>query len=211
MEPLDAQRPPLPKSESVLEDLFWHYVRYTQGGIENCVSQFPIGQFRVDALFDCDGVAVVVELDGKEYHDWQRDDERDSVLLKEVGAVVRIPYRAMKLFPFATMKVLSLWYPRFEMAKDTRTMDSIELQRFYDREVFPLSDDEREDWFYQFNDVIEVWSCSGIDSDSGSVGSPRAFLKQGRSAVITKRNGKTSPELLAALRAEIQKRRLDAE
>lgn len=209
MEEMDLRLPQhvIGPSESVLEDLFWHYVRGTQGGHHNCISQFPIGPFRVDAIFDCDGTAVVIELDGKEYHDWQRDDARDSVLLHQVGAVIRIPYRAMKYYPFATLAVIGAWYPRFQPIRDDRTMSYIELQRLYNKEVAHLDAIDQEDWFCQFNSMIEVYTGLAPYSSATSVGGPRAFLKQGRPSLITRRNGKTSPELLAELRSEIKKRR----
>ena len=85
--------------DSVLEERFWHWVRKTSGKWHGSASQFHIGKYRVDTLFDCGGKMVVVELDGKAYHDQEADKERDSVIINSVDAIIRIPFAAVWHYP----------------------------------------------------------------------------------------------------------------
>src|SRR6476659_2513277 len=58
----------IPRGESFLEDRFWEMMRKTERGLDGAIQQFEIGECRVDAIVDCNGKAVVVELDGAAFH-----------------------------------------------------------------------------------------------------------------------------------------------
>jgi len=103
------------RSESPLEDMFWHYMRKTDfdkwGSIEG---QHRIGQRRIDAMFIVQGRCIDIELDGKEFHQDERADrERDQSLILDwnLDEVIRIPYAAMMFASHATFKILATWHP----------------------------------------------------------------------------------------------------
>jgi very-short-patch-repair endonuclease len=102
--------------ESVLECEFWYWVRKTDKMEREANRQVQIAGFRVDSLFWDAGQSIVVELDGKQFHqDKRKDWERDKALLRCVDCVIHIPYAAMHFYPHATMQVLASWYPRFKL------------------------------------------------------------------------------------------------
>lgn len=102
------------KSESVLEDMFWHFMRKTRSTASTIDSQVPVGNRRLDALvITANGTRINVELDGKKFHDQRRDTERDMEVINggHVDEVIRIPFRAMLYFSWATMATLDAWHP----------------------------------------------------------------------------------------------------
>ncbi len=103
--------------ESVLECEFWYWLRKTDLGEKKALRQFPIGSHRVDCLIGCGDDLVVVELDGKEFHQHRTEEDlqRDAELLTKVDAVIRIPYAALHYYPRATFELLGTWYERFRL------------------------------------------------------------------------------------------------
>lgn len=70
-----------PPYESPIEDILaWHLVKYLHN--ETVLTpQVPIGDFRVDFLIERSGRRVVIECDGKDYHNYERDRRRDFQIL----------------------------------------------------------------------------------------------------------------------------------
>lgn len=102
------------QGESVLEERFWDLMNRTAERHRGAKPQFQIDRFRVDSIVDCDGHAVVVELDGERYHlDKRYDQARDDYLCQFVSGVIRIPFHAIWNCPDATFAILGLWFPRF--------------------------------------------------------------------------------------------------
>lgn len=110
-------------TDSVLEEDFWWFLAGTNLGHAGAESQARIGRYRVDALIDCDGDKVVVELDGKAFHDKAKDAVRDSEIIKSVDAIIRIPFAAIHYCHHATFRVLEAWYPRFATRRDMRVIE----------------------------------------------------------------------------------------
>jgi very-short-patch-repair endonuclease len=104
------------RGDSVLEEQFWQMLLRSEEGWNLSLDQFQIGRYRVDAIFAIGDQAVVIELDGAAFH-WNVsiDEARDAELLRDVSAVVRIPYHAMRSCPDATFAVLAQWWDRFRI------------------------------------------------------------------------------------------------
>lgn len=163
--------------DSHLECMFWHHMRKTQLDEQGTEHQKAIGRYRVDAFVDCDGQKVVVELDGKAFHNQERDAIRDEFVLQHCDAVIRIPFAAMWYYERATFEVLAYWFPRFRIAKDVCVHSLAELQQrienmqedFYNYE---LGMSKRE-YLDKIEFIVDVWDA---DDKFGFVGSPKAFV-----------------------------------
>lgn len=157
--------------ESLLECQFWYYVRKTAAMERKAARQVKVGRYRVDSLFDCDGKSVVVELDGKQFHNRDDDYRRDMDLLMAVDAVIRIPYAAMTFYPQATFAYLATLYRRFELPQDVFCMTVAEFQQELDRQDYGDGDfrcqAEYVDWA---EPNFELWGAFGW------IGSPKAWL-----------------------------------
>ena len=75
--------------------------------IDDIKQQVPVAGYRLD--FVTNGVAW--ELDGKRFHDRERDEIRDKRILRSavVKAIIRVPAAAVQWFRDACMVGLSLW------------------------------------------------------------------------------------------------------
>jgi very-short-patch-repair endonuclease len=192
------------RGDSPLEELFWHRLSGTEQGWQGAIDQFEIGNYRADAILDINGHAVIVELDGKAYHHWERDFERDSVLLNEVSAVIRIPYAALKQHTFGTFKILEQWYSRFRLPDNSRamTLDEFRLAKSEARET---QDGLRwSDWIESVNSIWEIWETHG---DVAFVGSPNQYHTGVGMHRIAIRRGKTNPEIIKRIHALLARRR----
>lgn len=175
----------IPEIESPLEDMFWNSIRKTRSMFDGADWQVPIGRFRVDSMFDCGGKKIVVEVDGKAYHDYARDAARDAILLQDVDEVIRIPYVAMCMFPTATMMVLSQWHERFAVPCGINCISYDDfgevLEGAVENHDYNYSQDE---FLRQENDAYEIWKA---DEFGGYVFNPRAFVRNSPSATIGRR------------------------
>lgn len=116
--PVEASR-----GDSHLEERFWDLIDETEGGRKDSLDQFEIGKHRVDSIFLVPQGAVVIELDGAEYHrDHEADYRRDMDLLKVVRGVIRIRYRDLMTYPRTTLFTIGRHYPRFR-SKGVQTFD----------------------------------------------------------------------------------------
>lgn len=184
------------RGDSVLEKRFWAAMNKTRKTWHGAVDQFPIGRFRVDCLIDCDGKLVVVELDGKTYHDALADDLRDKELLKSVDAIIRVPFAAMWHYEAATMKVLSQWFPRFAVTNYAVRS----LTEFY-RELQDVEDGHthyynRGEYLEDHENAIDVWE---LDGNVALVGSPSGFLHTNKRHRVWIQRGKADPSLMERL------------
>ena len=161
--------------ESVLECEFWYWVRKTDKMEREANRQVEIAGFRVDSLFWCGGLSVVVELDGKQFHqDKRKDWERDKALLRCVDAVIHVPYAAMHFCPHATMQVLASWYPRFKLRGIDICCLSVaefgsELEQHHDETM-------KREYVERVESAYEIWWAS---ETFGMACSPKAWLARG--------------------------------
>lgn len=188
---------PYPHSQlgdSVLEKQFWHFLSKTRGGLHGAIDQFPIGRYRVDCLIDCNGKAVVVELDGKAYHDAMADEIRDREILKSVDAIIRIPFVAMWHYPHATFAVLAKWFSRFQIESPA----TYERQEFIERlRYLQTEEDMRADEYVSiFDDTIQVWE---VQNNAAVVGSPSGFWRSNKRAMMWIQHGVADQGILDRL------------
>lgn len=161
--------------ESVLECDFWYYIRKTNAMERNAARQWQVGRYRVDAIFNCDGKTVVVELDGAEFHkDERKDLNRVKDLLLSVDTVIRIPYQSMHFYPRATFAVLGNWFPRFALrGQDVCCMTTDEFVAQLRNEPYGEGDFVNEREYLEWADPnYELWMPGGW------VGSPKAWMHQ---------------------------------
>jgi hypothetical protein len=175
---MDSDKPcrfifnPIERGDSVLERRFWHMLRKTEGAWHGAIDQFQIGKFRVDCLIDCDGKAVVIELDGKAYHDAMADELRDAELLKSVDAIIRIPFAAMWYYRYGTFKILGEWFPRLALRTDYNTVISVADFKEEFQAAYECRDNDWNDYVEAAEHSYDVWERDG---DMALVGSPSAF------------------------------------
>lgn len=178
-------------AESMIERDFWHHVaNKTRRLMDDAQSQVVIGKYRVDALFKINGRQVVVELDGKEFHqDVLADRRREDVLLETVDEIIRIPGAAMYYFGNATFQVLGGWHPRFKIAKEVTTMTLVEYKA--EKQRFIDNPEELHDYGNSIARWIEDVDSSFQIIDAGDeyakVGSPKAFEECWSLRPITRR------------------------
>lgn len=107
------------RGDSALEERFWSMVDETDGGRKDSLDQFEIGNYRVDSIFLVPQGAVVIELDGAQYHrDDKADYRRDTEILRSVCAVIRVRYYDLMTFPYSTFYTIGRFYPRFHIRKN---------------------------------------------------------------------------------------------
>jgi very-short-patch-repair endonuclease len=194
------------RGDSVLEEMFWHMIRKTSASTHASIDQFQIGRYRVDSIFDCDGKAVVVELDGKQFHNKELDRIRDAEIAQHVSAIIRVPFAAMWYYKDATMKVLGEWFPRFRITESILLLSQTELEQehaYVEESGDYLNDDE---WYEETEYSYDVWQING---NLGFVGSPKQFLRTSPKHWITYQEcGETDPNLITQLYRKSNCRRL---
>lgn len=179
------------RGDSVLEQKFWDRAKKTDGGWHGATDQLPIGPYRVDAIFDCGGEAVVIELDGKAYHgDWEADHRRDKYLVQYVSAVIRIPFAAMWYQSEAAFKVIGEWFPRLKKAEPITVLSVDDL-----REELRQVEEEGHYFPGEFlQEVEQMYHVYAIFNDLAYVGSPKNFTNEwGKPQTISMQRGKTAP------------------
>lgn len=170
------------RGDSYLEKMFWHMMLKTEIGWHGAVDQLQIGKYRVDVIADCNGQSVVVELDGKQYHDSGKDAIRDAEILNHVDAIVRIPYYSMAQFRYGVFHLLGMWFPRFRIpSADWAVISRSELQ------------ESVEDWLSEDADAIDVWDEVG---SVGFLGTPRQFAANTPKAVVRVQYGNGRKEII---------------
>lgn len=178
------------RGDSVLEQQFWHMLLKTKINWHGAAEQFQIGRHRVDSIIDCDGQAVVIELDGKKWHDVNADRVRDSEVIKSVDAIIRIPFAAMWYYRAGTFKILGDWFPRLAVSDDISVLTKSELQEEHagvgDEESPYFMDQTEQDYLESIETVYDVID---VDEPYAWVGSPRQFLRTHPTHVITLQRG----------------------
>lgn len=152
-----------------------------------------LGNFRVDALMALGDVRVALECDGKEYHDWRRDQFRDSMLLGEghVTDVCRFTGSQIVSDTFACIRAIALWFPEFfterglefcEVQRPWIDLDSVDAVSVGGRDgrhtffAFRRTQHERDMWrsYYRFvtsrnlasiDEAVSVWIESGCGAE----------------------------------------------
>jgi len=160
--------------ESVIECLFWHFLRKTEIGHSGCVQQKNIGKFRVDAFIETEGKTVAVELDGKNFHDQQSDFQRDKILLGEIDAIIRVPFSSIWYYPHATFAILKTWFPRFSIAEDLFCLSWHEFKvEFSNSRNCSLWPENFEEFVEKSDRLYELYH---VEKNFGVAGSVKAFL-----------------------------------
>lgn len=162
--------------ESVLECAFWYWLRKTKLAERGAHRQVQVGRYRVDAMVECDGANVVVELDGKMWHtDKRKDWERDKVLLSTVDAVIHIPYAALTFYPHATFSVLAFWHQRFKLrGKSLTCLSAVEFAAELNQSMGDCLDKQlQREFLEQVELQYEIWHAA---ETFGWAGSPKAWI-----------------------------------
>lgn len=184
------------RGDSVLEERFWHMLRKTELQWHGAAQQVPIGRYRVDALIDCDGKAVVVELDGKRFHNADADRIRDAVLLESVDAIIRIPFAALWYYRYATFKILESWYPRFAINGPVTMLSEAELREEHgqvDTDFWEYGQTSVAEWLEDVDGDYEVYR---VDDAESFVGNPKQFLFTSPKVAITRSRGQAQQGIL---------------
>lgn len=185
------------RGDSVLEERFWHMLRKTELGLHGTAQQVPIGRYRVDGLIDCDGQAVVIELDGKRFHNPDADRIRDAALLQSVDAIIRIPFAAMWYYRYATFKILESWYPRFAITSPVTMLSEDELKEERDQvdaDFWEYGETSVAEWLADVDGDYEVYRVDG--PHEAFVGNPKQFLCTSPKVAITQRHGQAQPGMV---------------
>lgn len=163
------------RCESPLEWLFWNWLQKTERGWSGAQRQVRCGSYRVDFVVPCDGMNVVVEMDGKRWHGNRKHERRrDEFLLGEYGAVIHVPFAAMNFYPNATFAVLAAWYPRFRLRGiDTvcRHVSDFTAEYHATRESYAGS---MADFFDATDSTVQLWHAG---EEIGWTGSARACVE----------------------------------
>lgn len=149
--------------ESQLEWRFAWQMRKTQEGLKDVFVQVPILSYRVDFLVLTRGKSIVVELDGRRYHDAAKDKLRDDRMISAVDAIIRIPYSAMTYNENATMAAIAFWFERFAVSLEIQTMEFSEaIEQVVAMQNRGLSDTSWIQVYQQLGDVAFVGSFNQI-------------------------------------------------
>jgi very-short-patch-repair endonuclease len=157
-------------SESGLEQSFWHSFFKCIGPFSFYSPQYVINPYRLDGIVVTQSRRIGIELDGKAFHNKQRDWERDKYILQtgQLDEIIRIPYAAMTYFRDGVFRILSHWHIEFAFRSfDMMVMswgdfcnemqvsraDAYFDERQFRRDIEPL---------YEIFDVEETygWVCS---------------------------------------------------
>lgn len=175
-------------SESCLEDDFWHFVRKMDvQNMTSIKSQVQILNYRVDSLFEFGGRKVIVELDGKAYHDPTKDWRRDTQILEGGFAheIIRIPYVAMHWYPDATMACLGHWHGEMLTRRPMFCMTATEFKD----ELKSLVDTPPD--YHKLDAVLERtdpdYDLYHVCDDYALIGGTKAFWYDWKMAVMTRR------------------------
>jgi len=189
------------RGDSVLERDFWYQLDKTTVRWHGAIDQFQIGRYRVDCMIDCGGTSVVIELDGKAFHNALDDEVRDTELLKSVGAIVRVPYWAISRFPDATFKVLGTWFPRLQ--KRGSHIYAITKDEFT-KEYHGQLEEGSHEAAYFLESVESGYQVYDINQNSATIGPASAF--SGRSELFSRvwvQYGQNAPATLDRLYARL--------
>lgn len=181
------------RGDSVLEKEFWYRLGKTYHRWHGAIDQFQLELCRVDCLIDCDGRSVVVELDGKAFHKADADARRDAHVLKNVDAVIRIPFGALWFLPDATFDALATWFPRFK-TRGNHIM-SIPISEFHEERRRAEEDYNFDDWFGN-TEAYQVWHVEG---NTAWIGTPKQMLYGAGGFAIVKQDGTGSKDVLDRL------------
>lgn len=167
LEMLKNPEPPLKRSyeqcmaacESEAEAEFLRCIakRMSLNGIQQ---QVEIGRFRCD--FVIDGCAI--EIDGKPFHDFKRDMQRDAEILatKQVERVIRIPAAAHFYYREEVPHIVRMWLGR-------KTLCPPQCHDITEWDI-----DELEGWFRD-REAHDCESYMTINSHTVIIGSSKAF------------------------------------
>lgn len=149
---------------------------------DDIFQQYRVGQFRIDFV-TADGIAW--ELDGKKWHDRERDFSRDTWILanSEIRQIVRIEAAAMMFFRDATLAVMGSFVSHLSQAREIYGMSAARARLEADSWI----DDEDDDGDPQeiliasygiaaMLDTMEFADAYEVEGNVGYVGSPLAFV-----------------------------------
>lgn len=182
-------------AESPLESMFWHFMEKTKTEAwERVEPQHKTGHRRLDALLVTGGIRIDLELDGKAWHDKDRDADRDAELLGSgaVDEVIRIEAPAMLYYQYATMLSLSSWYRAFYVRPPSGCMtwqEWLEEKRKHEEQEECCRNPDFDDWCQHSAEVSLV-----VGDNLAVVGNPilvESYVNRGGKAhrITRKREG----------------------
>jgi len=113
----DSLKDDSPGPESPIEDRFERGLRpflHPRSDLRRQVEIFTrSGRFRVDYFVECNGRRVVFECDGRDFHDGERDDVRDALILETPCAdvIYRLPGVGITYYLLDCIALLSRMEP----------------------------------------------------------------------------------------------------
>jgi hypothetical protein len=169
---------PVDAVESPIEAEFYGLLSKTASGNNGIRKQVTFGKYRVDFLFESFGKKIAIELDGKQFHNYQRDMNRDRDLLNGyVDEIIRIPGAAIYAFPNLTMIGLSKWHPRFSITEETTTMSLEDFYKERDKVIRDYDSGQSDHVETYENDVKDIYQIYEVKEDHYHVGYLRSFLE----------------------------------
>jgi very-short-patch-repair endonuclease len=152
---------------------------------QDIFQQYQVGRFRLDFVT---ADAVGWELDGKKWHDPERDFARDTWIFanSEIRQIVRVEAAAMKFFRDAVLAVFGHFVSHFAPAKETYGMDADRARWEADRWVACTDEDgypcQRAIDCYgtkSMLDTMQFKDAYEVKVNTGYVGTPLAFVDDG--------------------------------
>ena len=141
--------------------------------------QFEVGRYRID-FATADGVGW--ELDGKKYHDEERDRKRDKWILEnsKIRRIIRVEAAAMMYFRDSVLAVIGHFVDHMTQAKEIYGMDSIAARREVDS-WFEDNEGQGErsvDCYgeYEMKHSLKHINAYHVSGNVGYVGCPLAFI-----------------------------------
>ncbi len=142
---------------------------------EYIFQQYKVGPYRLDFL-TADGVGW--EVDGKEYHNEEKDAARDTWILtnSEIRQIVRIQASAIHFFQNACLAVFSNFVAHMREARMYCDIDDKEALRIADDILTKAYEGDLDDEPYSLLGLFEQSEAYTVVSNVGYVGTPFAFL-----------------------------------
>lgn len=182
------------KTESALESRFWHRIRKSSHGpFVDVFPQFRVGRYRCDSMFVIRDKRVVIEVDGSQFHNPRKDEQRDEQILDagHIDEIIRIPYAAMWHHERATLHVLGTWHHEFQCQQSLLDFSEVELIAERNTIERDIQEHGHSSGFESFNEWLE-WSAQNasvwrVNGHVGYAESPKAYFCQHNTRPIIRR------------------------
>lgn len=139
---------------SPIEEEFYRVISKYLDPKAELKNQYPIGHYRLDFLVSVGGLKIGFECDGKNYHDKEHDEARDSAILRHenIDSIIRLRGTDIVYRLSDALLVIACWYPQLFSGRginnilqlSSRSMEEAELNSDYVYFSYP-NDPEDED------------------------------------------------------------------